>query len=115
MKPRPDINLPADTGNTPLHAAANNGDVALVTTLLRAPDINANPTNAQCEQATPLHLAVMHGQCHSGLTFRENKWRRLVLNRRITFTKLELVPAFLFIKPATKRDLLVNPIAAGTC
>ena len=26
------------------------------------------------------------------------------------FTKLELVPAFLFIKPATKRDLLVNPI-----
>ena len=44
-----------------------------------------------------------------------NKWRRLVLNGRITFTKLELVPAFLFIKPATKRDLLVNPIAAGTC
>ena len=43
------------------------------------------------------------------------KWRRLVLNGRITFTKLELVPAFLFIKPATKRDLLVNPIAAGTC
>ena len=38
-----------------------------------------------------------------------------MLNGRNTFTKLELVPAFLFIKPATKRDLLVNPIAAGTC
>ena len=47
------------------------------------------------------------------MDFNENKWRRLVLNGRITFTKL--VPAFLFIKPATKRDLLVNPIAAGTC
>ena len=49
------------------------------------------------------------------MTLGGNKWRRLVLNGRITFTKLELVPAFLFIKPATKRDLLVNPIAAGTC
>ena len=49
------------------------------------------------------------------LNLVNNKWRRLVLNGRITFTKLELVPAFLFIKPATKRDLLVNPIAAGTC
>ena len=51
----------------------------------------------------------------SHVDFKSNKWRRLVLTGRITFTKLELVPAFLFIKSSTKRDLLVNPIAAGTC
>lgn len=59
-----DINLPADTGNSPLHAAANNGNVKLVSALLKSPDIEVDCRNTQCEGATPLHLAVMHGKSH---------------------------------------------------
>ena len=56
------VNKPADNGNTPLHAAANVGDVKMVATLLNVEGIHVNATNPQCEGATPLHLAVMHGK-----------------------------------------------------
>jgi len=61
VKPHIDVNLAADTGNTPLHAAANTGNDKLVQELLKCSGININCTNPQCENATPLHLAVMHG------------------------------------------------------
>ncbi|XP_071107878.1 uncharacterized protein [Haliotis cracherodii] len=54
-------NQPADTGNTPLHAAANSGNLSLVVELLKCPYVQVSAANPQCEQATPLHLAVMHG------------------------------------------------------
>ena len=62
VKPKLDINKAADTGNSPLHAAANNGNTELVTILVRSADINVDIINPQCENATPLHLAVMHGK-----------------------------------------------------
>ena len=61
IKPAIDINHPSDTGNTALHAAANNGNVKLVVELLKSPNINMNCQNPQCENAAPIHLAVMHG------------------------------------------------------
>ncbi|XP_062619995.1 uncharacterized protein LOC134281575 [Saccostrea cucullata] len=61
VKPPIDVNCAADTGNTPLHAAANNGNVDLVTILLQNPRIDINYKNPQCEEATPLHLAIMLG------------------------------------------------------
>ncbi|XP_041363826.1 uncharacterized protein LOC121379321 [Gigantopelta aegis] len=61
VKPPVDVNLPSDTGNTPLHAAVNNGSLSLVLKLLKCDNIDLNCTNPQCENATPLHLAVMHG------------------------------------------------------
>lgn len=65
IKPAIDINHPSDTGNTALHAAANNGNVKLVVELLKSPNINVNYQNPQCENAAPIHLAVMHS--HSGV------------------------------------------------
>ena len=62
VKPSIDVNHPSDTGNTALHAAANNGNVKLVTELLKSRDINVNCLNPQCDNAAPLHLAVMHGR-----------------------------------------------------
>ena len=64
MKPPIDVNKPADTGNTPLHAAANVGHFKCVQTLLNCGPtaIDVNVINPQCENATPLHLAVMHGE-----------------------------------------------------
>ena len=56
------MNLCADNGNSPLHAASNNGDVRLVTALLQCPAINVNPVNSLCDGATPLHLAIMYGE-----------------------------------------------------
>lgn len=56
-----DINQASDTGNTALHAAANAGNVDVVKVLCRSPDISVNCLNPQCENSTPLHLAVMHG------------------------------------------------------
>lgn len=56
------VNVPSDSGNSPLHAAANAGDVKLVSILLSASNINVNVINRQCDNATPLHLAVMHGK-----------------------------------------------------
>lgn len=61
VKPAIDVNLASDTGNTALHAATNSGNTQLVSILLHSPDINVNCVNVQCEEATPLHLAVMHG------------------------------------------------------
>ncbi|ESO87089.1 hypothetical protein LOTGIDRAFT_229258 [Lottia gigantea] len=61
VKPAIDINLPSDTGNTALHAAANTGHYSVVSELLSCPDIDINCKNMQCEQATPIHYAVMHG------------------------------------------------------
>ena len=58
------VNQPADNGNTPLHAAANVGDVKMVATLLNVEGIHVNVTNPQYEDATPLHLAVMHGKTY---------------------------------------------------
>ncbi|KAI8501230.1 hypothetical protein Bbelb_213250 [Branchiostoma belcheri] len=60
VHPRPDINLPSCTGNTPLHAAVNAGNVELVKTLVKA-GAEVNAANPQCDSATPLHLAVLHG------------------------------------------------------
>jgi len=55
------INVAADSGNTPLHAAVNRGDVAVVRELLSSSDINVNAVNHECGDATPLLLAAMHG------------------------------------------------------
>ena len=68
VKPPIDVNCPADTGNTPLHAAANNGNVNLVTILLQNPRIDINSKNPQCEDATPLHLAIMLGKYSSEIS-----------------------------------------------
>ncbi|CAC5402293.1 unnamed protein product [Mytilus coruscus] len=61
VNPKINVNQAADTGNSPLHAAANNGNTEMVTILVKSPDINVNITNPQCENATAIHLAVMHG------------------------------------------------------
>uniref|UniRef100_A0A0B6ZP05 SIPAR domain-containing protein n=1 Tax=Arion vulgaris TaxID=1028688 RepID=A0A0B6ZP05_9EUPU len=55
------INQAADTGNTSLHAASNSGNVAIVELLCSCKGIDMNCVNSQCDNATPLHLAVMHG------------------------------------------------------
>jgi len=57
-----DVNSVADSGNSALHAAANMGSKELVRELLGARDINVNVQNSSCENATPLHVSVMHGQ-----------------------------------------------------
>ncbi len=56
------VNRAADNGNTPLHAAGNVGDAKMVATLLNVDGIAIDAKNPQCENATPLHLAVMHGE-----------------------------------------------------
>lgn len=61
MKPPISINHVSDTGNTALHAAVNSGNALLVSLLLKRGDINVNCLNTQCENASPLHLAVLHG------------------------------------------------------
>lgn len=61
VNPPIEINLPADTGNTALHAAANNGTINIVELLCGVEGIDVNSVNPQCERATPLHLAAMHG------------------------------------------------------
>lgn len=59
--PAINVNQPADTGNTALHAASNSGNLALVEMLCDYNGIDVNCVNSQCENATPLHLSVMHG------------------------------------------------------
>ncbi|XP_064612317.1 uncharacterized protein LOC135476265 [Liolophura sinensis] len=61
VKPAIDVNQSTDTGNTALHAAANQGCGKIAEILLQTPDILVNCQNPQCEHATPLHMAVMHG------------------------------------------------------
>ena len=56
------VNVAANNGNTALHAAANSGHVDSVVELIKCKDININMCNPLCDNATPLHLAVMHGQ-----------------------------------------------------
>lgn len=60
-----EVNQASDTGNTPLHAAANSGNTEIVKILLSSPDILVDCQNRLCDNATPLHLAVMHG--HKGV------------------------------------------------
>ena len=55
------MNEATGTGNTPLHAAANSGNAEVVEILLGVKDIKVDPKNRQCDGATPLHLAIMHG------------------------------------------------------
>ena len=62
MEQAVDINRLADSGNSALHAAANTGSKELVRELLSAKNIDVNAQNSFCDNATPLHLAVMHGQ-----------------------------------------------------
>ncbi|XP_071954565.1 uncharacterized protein [Antedon mediterranea] len=61
VKPRPDINNPADSGNMALHTAANMGSMSIVRLLLEKGNANVNCKNVKCDDATPLHLAVMQG------------------------------------------------------
>jgi ankyrin repeat protein len=56
-----DVNRAADSGNTPLHAAANYGDLTLVDILLTSRRTDVNAPNQQADNATALHVAIMHG------------------------------------------------------
>jgi hypothetical protein len=56
-----DVNMPADSGNTPLHVAANRGDAEVTRQLLAAKNVNVDVPNADCDNATPLLLAALHG------------------------------------------------------
>jgi hypothetical protein len=60
--PELDINKPASSGNTPLHAAVTAGDRECVQLLVDR-GASVNQWNPQAEGATPLHLAVMYGEC----------------------------------------------------
>lgn len=62
VRPSINVNLAADTGNTALHAASNSGNLAVVEMLCQCDDIDVNCQNKLCEDVTPLHLAVMHGE-----------------------------------------------------
>ena len=62
VKPELNLNDVTATGNTALHAVANNGNVEVAALLLAEPSIEVNVRNTQCDDATPLHLAVMHGE-----------------------------------------------------
>ena len=55
------VNVAADSGNTPLHAAVNRGDIAVVRELLSSPNIHVDAVNHECGDVTPLLLAAMHG------------------------------------------------------
>ena len=56
-----DVNEKAPSGNTPLHAAVNTGNISMVKLLINA-GAKINDWNAECEGATPLHLAIMRGE-----------------------------------------------------
>jgi len=62
------VNVAADSGNTPLHAAVNRSDAAAVRELLSSSEIDVNAVNRECGDATPLLLAAVHGllphRCH---------------------------------------------------
>ncbi|RNA30640.1 hypothetical protein BpHYR1_011483 [Brachionus plicatilis] len=67
-----DINKECESGNTPLHAAVNKGNLKLVQTLLESMEqeestkvdgkksvkLNVNKQNSKCMNVTCLHLAV---------------------------------------------------------
>ena len=56
-----DVDEAAESGNTPLHAAVNTGNVAMVKMLIEA-GASLDMWNPECEGATPLHLAIMSGE-----------------------------------------------------
>ncbi|XP_072168065.1 uncharacterized protein [Diadema setosum] len=55
------VNEPGESGNTPLHTAANWNYVDCIQVLLTRGNADVNIPNPQCDDATPLHLAVMQG------------------------------------------------------
>lgn len=61
LDPRENVNEKAPSGNTPLHAAINTGNINMVKLLINA-GANVNAWNPECEGATPLHLAIMSGK-----------------------------------------------------
>ena len=61
MQPRVDVNETSPSGNTPLHAAVNTGNVSMVKLLISA-GAKLDAWNPECEGATPLHLAIMSGK-----------------------------------------------------
>ena len=61
LDPRVNVNEKAPSGNTPLHAAINTGNINMVKLLINA-GANVNAWNPECEGATPLHLAIMSGK-----------------------------------------------------
>jgi len=54
-----DANIQSDTGHTPLHYAAMDGDIGYIQAMLKLPGINMNVSNGHGE--TPLHFAAMGG------------------------------------------------------
>lgn len=71
--PKIDINEPCDTGNTPLHAAVNNGKIKIVEILLKSTNLNVNLVNDSCMSATALHLAVWHSYDEIAINLVRNK------------------------------------------
>ena len=62
VQARVDVNETSPSGNTPLHAAVNTGNVSMVKLLISA-GAKLDAWNPECEGATPLHLAIMSGKC----------------------------------------------------
>ena len=52
----------AANGNTPLHAAINNGSISMVRLLLKRGRADPDVCNPLCDNAAPIHLATMHGE-----------------------------------------------------
>ncbi|XP_063961988.1 uncharacterized protein LOC129269532 [Lytechinus pictus] len=55
------VNEAGESGNTPLHTAANWNYVDCIQVLLTKGNADVNITNQECDNATPLHVAVMQG------------------------------------------------------
>lgn len=78
-----DINETCESGNTPLHAAVNKGNVKLVEILLesiehrttnndKVIELDVNKANAKCMNATALHLAVWNDYNEIALKLVQN-------------------------------------------
>ena len=77
-----DVNRSSSSGNTPLHSAANWGFTEVVQILLDKGQAQVNCANPNCDNATPLHLAVMQGRIVGILNCKElEDW-----NIKLTFT-----------------------------
>ena len=55
----------SSSGNSALHAAVNSGNTNVVEMLIKA-GASLNTWNADCDGATPLHMAVMSGALSMG-------------------------------------------------
>ena len=76
------MNRSSSSGNTPLHSAANWGFTEVVQILLDKGQAQVNCANPNCDNATPLHLAVMQGRIVGILNCKElEDW-----NIKLTFT-----------------------------